>query len=220
MGGGKGGGVKFDKLGRPLNFGTFKNGRNAASGKGGGKGGRGKGGGGKGGGKGGGGGGGRGGGQGGGGRGGGGGGGRSGGKGGGGDRGSSGVKGPLPARTVKAPAKAATKRADDGAMSVGMGKDAEAMVRAALQGASLEQGYLVGDGGDGDELTEVEEGQQVARPPCNRMHPGCNRAFAFPLDAPCLPSCILRLAGALSPQVEACYVGNFPLSISPTPRCP
>eukprot|EP00964_Phaeocystis_antarctica_P043327 scaffold24863_cov62-Phaeocystis_antarctica.AAC.6 len=55
-GGGKGGGaVKRDKLGRPLNFGTFKNGRDTASGKGGGKGGGkkggGKGGGGKGGGK-------------------------------------------------------------------------------------------------------------------------------------------------------------------------
>jgi hypothetical protein len=63
---------------------------------------------------------------------------------------------------MKAPAKAAAKRVDDGAMSVGMDKSTEAMVRAALQGASLEQGYLVGGGGDdGDELAEVAEGQQV-----------------------------------------------------------
>eukprot|EP00964_Phaeocystis_antarctica_P025098 scaffold14074_cov27-Phaeocystis_antarctica.AAC.1 len=61
---------------------------------------------------------------------------------------------------MKAPAKGAAKRVDDGAMSVGMDKSTEAMVRAALQGASLEQGYLVG-GGDDDELTEVHEGQQV-----------------------------------------------------------
>ena len=53
---------------------------------------------------------------------------------------------------AKAPAKAAAKRADDGAMSVGMDKSTEAMVRAALQGASLEQGYLVGGDEEEEEL--------------------------------------------------------------------
>ena len=62
---------------------------------------------------------------------------------------------------AKAPAKAAAKRADDGAMSVGMDKSTEAMVRAALQGASLEHGYLVGGDEEEEELPEVSEGQHV-----------------------------------------------------------
>ena len=91
---------------------------------------------------------------------------------------------------MKAPAKGAAKRVDDGAMSVGMDKSTEAMVRAALQGASLEQGYLVGGGGDDDELTEVHEGQQVEACYVGNPKPSPN-----PNPDP--------------DQVEACYVGNY-----------
>ena len=137
-GGGKGGAVKFDKLGRPLNFGTFKNGRDtnnkSSGGKGGGKGGKGsKGSGSKGGGKGGA--------KGSGGKGSGGKGGSSGGKGGSGRSGSGGGSAGTPRPPPPPPP---PPKKEDGSIAVGMGRANELLVREALQATRLGEELLTG----------------------------------------------------------------------------